>query len=102
MDTEEVSQRGRDSSNTSGKATTNDYGDSSGFFALCLAIFLVTTYKSIKGLPVGDVISLPFVFLSVGMFARHRRDHGRFTLTFGIVCAVIAVLLVGSFIVATW
>lgn len=102
MDSDEVLRRSRDSGGDEGKDFTNRQADGVGFLALCVVIVLLAVYKSIKGLPVGDVVSLTFIFLSAGMFARYRRSRERSPLVFGVLATVIAVGLLASFVIMTW
>lgn len=59
-------------------------------------------YKVIKDQPVGDVLSLSFIFLSVGMFARYRTDGERFNLIAAIVTGLAAIGFLVSYVVSTW
>lgn len=102
MDSDEVLRRSRNSGGDEGKDATNRWADGYGFLALCIGIILLTVYKSLQGLPAGDVLSLSFIFLSAGMLARYRRDRERFPLVFGILSTVIAVVLLASFLAKTW
>lgn len=102
MDADEILWRSRESGHYEGQDFITNQGDQLGFFALCLAILLLTIYRTIKGRSIGDAPSLPFIFLSAGMFARHQRERDRFTLTFGIVTAIAAPALLLSFVIMTW
>lgn len=102
QDADEVLRRSRKLGHDEGRDFNNSQGEQAGFYALCGAKIRLTIYKSIKGLSTGDVLSLPFVFLSAGMFARYQRERDRFTLTLGIVTAIVATALIFSFLMMTW
>lgn len=63
---------------------------------------MVTLYKSLKGLPVGDVLSLLFEFLSAGMIARYHKDKKRFELLAGMGAGAAAAILLLVFVYRTW
>lgn len=104
MNKEEILEKSRVSGEDEWNDFINNKADTFGFYALCIAALILSIYKSIKGLPIGDVLSLTFIFLSTGMFFRYQqdKDKGKGKLIFGVVSGMIAIVLLAIFFVKTW
>ena len=102
MNKDKILDLSRKSHEDEGKDHINQASDKIGFYALCFLSLALTFYKSSKNLPVGDVLSLLFVFISVGMFARYYASKERSVLLFGLFSSIIAVALIIMFVTQTW
>lgn len=102
MDANEILRRSRISGEDEGRDFVNKKANGHGFVALCLTVIALASYKAAKGLPVGDITSLMFIFLSVGMFARYRADGERFSLLFGALTGLGAIAMLASYVATTW
>lgn len=102
MNSEEILKRSRNSGDAEGRDFVNQQADFIGFAALCVAILLIAIYKGAKGLPIGDVVSLAFIFLGVGMFARFKHVGGTSYLFLGLAFSLVALGMLATFLVATW
>lgn len=102
MNKEKILKKSRIAGEDEGKDFFNQKADRYGLYALFFTIIALAFYKAIKGLPVGDVIALNFVFISVGMFSRYKLEKTKSSLLFGILSTLITIGLVVSFVVITW
>lgn len=102
MNKEKILALSRNSNEDEGIDHINRRADAIGLYAVCIISLLLTFYKSQKNLPIGDILSLLFVFISVGMYARFSESKERSTLLFGLLCSAIAVALIIFFIIGTW
>ena len=102
MNKEKILALSRNSNEDEGVDHINRRADAIGLYAVCILSLLLTFYKSQKNLPVGDILSLLFVFISVGMYARFSESKERSTLLFGLLCSAIALSLIIFFIIGTW
>lgn len=102
MNKEKILALSRNSNEDEGVDHINRRADAIGLYAVCILSLLLTFYKSQKNLPVGDILSLLFVFIAVGMYARFAVSKERSALLFGLLSSAVAAALLAFFIVQTW
>lgn len=86
----ELLERYKEEGRDEGKDYINQRGDNAGFYGLTLLALLITIYQAIMKLPLGDMLSLLFCFLSVGLLSRYKADKEKINLFAGIVTGIIS------------
>lgn len=102
MRKEDILEKSRRSGEDEGRNTLNQKADNMSLYALIIIALGLSIYKALKNLPSSDILSLLFVFLSVGMFARYLQDKGKPELVLGLVFSIIALGLLANYMTLTW
>lgn len=97
MNKEDLLKRYKGENVDEGIEFENHKGDESGFFAMCIWILFLILFKLSKGEPTFDVISLPFVFLSGGIFKRYSLNKDKAVVNLAIVFTLISIACFGIY-----
>jgi len=100
MDKDEILEKSRAGDNDGGRDHENNHSDEKGMLALSFLATILMVYKVYRNLPIGDILSLLFVFLATGMFFRYKNDKQMFSLivligsTIGCIVSLVCYALV--------
>lgn len=92
MEKEELLERYKREGHDEGRDYINQLGDNAGFYGLTLLALLITIYQAIMKLPLGDMLSVLFCFLSVGLLSRYKADKEKINLFAGIITGIVGLI----------
>ena len=95
MDKDEILEKSRAEDKDEGRDHLNNRSDEKGMLALTFVATVLMIYKVYRNLPIGDILSLLFVFLATEIFFRYKYDKQIFSL---IVLIGSMIACIGSFI----